>query len=80
MLVVATYNSVWDGGYVVSTGCTIDSVTGRVEAESADADDVEVLDREYVEVNGVEFDVECNEDNEYVINDMQKFQSMMRGA
>lgn len=80
MLVAATFNSVWDGGYVVSTDCTIDVETGVVEPDSVDADDVEVLDHEYVELNGIELDVFCNENNEYVISDMPKFQSIVRGV
>lgn len=84
MQVEAIFNTVWDGGYVISTKCMVDATTGVIQAETVDADEVEVLDREYVEFGGLEYEVFCNEQNVYVIEDFNKFQqaidSVLKGV
>jgi hypothetical protein len=60
-----TFNSVWDGGFTISTKASVDTETGRVfDIEPTDPFDddgaeVETLDREYVDFDGIvgEFDV-----------------------
>lgn len=68
MKVNADYTSVWDGGYEVTTGCEVDLNTGLIHIESADADEVEVLDREYMEFNHREFEVEYRAGDYYVVD------------
>ena len=53
-----TFTSVWDGGFEVTTSAELDEETGEVTAESVDAGDVEILDREYFTgEDGVERDI-----------------------
>lgn len=76
MKIIGTFNSVWDGGYVISTSCTIDLDTGIVEPDVAseeESESVDILDREYVEFSDEEFDLECDqESNDYRVSDLQK--------
>lgn len=49
----ATYTSVWDGGVKVTTRCKVDTVTKEVlDIEPSGVDGVEVLEDEYVTVDG----------------------------
>ena len=65
MKIRGTYNTVWDingsgRGYCITTNCVIDLNTGEVKAELAseeESENVEVLDREYIEVKGNQFAV-----------------------
>lgn len=69
MAINGTYNSVWDGGYVITTNCSINLATGVVTPElasEAESADVDVLDREYVEVVGQVFGV-YEQSGEYLI-------------
>lgn len=59
------YNSVWDGGFVVTTAAKVDTVSGEIseiasaEPENDDGESLETLDREYLTVPGVagEFEI-----------------------
>lgn len=59
-LILATFTSVWDGGYEITSDCKINPETHEiVEIEEkegiVDGEEVEILDREYVTVNGEDF-------------------------
>ena len=54
-IVHGTFTSVWDGGYTVTTPCTVDMSTRQVfpDVYEGDAlDSLEHLDGEYIEMNG----------------------------
>lgn len=56
----AEITSVWDGGVEITTGCTVDLCTHRVfdiEMFADEDDSVEVLDREYVSIDGKAYPV-----------------------
>ena len=60
MIIDATFTSVWDGGFCVTTNCKIDEETRRVfdiEVSEDTADMVNELDEEYVTINGVKYPV-----------------------
>lgn len=68
MIKDATYTSVWDGGYEVTTNCKVDTETKEVfdiEVSEVDADWLEVLDEEYVTISGVDYPVSSDDDTEY---------------
>ena len=69
----AIYVSVWDGGLKLESPCKINTNTRRITGIKKFHDvDVEVLDEEYVEVNGVKYragrkeELESNLETEYV--------------
>jgi len=77
-----TFNSVWDGGYVISTKASVDIETGSVhDIESVDGvdddgDEVQTLDRNFIEVNGFdgEFSVDRPDDEPgYRVEDLSAF-------
>ena len=73
-LIEATYYSVWDGDQVIAIDCSIDLYTGVVKANKAsdeEPNEVNSLDREYVEFGEMEFAVECGDDGNYRIVDLQ---------
>ena len=83
MKIQAKFNSEWDGGYVVSTDCTVDLQSGAVEdirtAEpyTEDGEELEILERESVTIslsksNEIEVDV-IETENGYRINDEDIF-------
>ena len=84
MKIRAEYNSVWDGGFLITTPCTVDSETGEVVSELADGVDddgceVEHLDREYVEFLGREFDVDSDGHiYDYVLVDLNGFKEVVK--
>ena len=59
MIKNATFTSVWDGGYEVTTDCKVDMETREVFeiAMSEVNESLEILEREYITVDGEEFDV-----------------------
>lgn len=70
MIKNATYTSVWDGGYEVTTNCKVNMDTKEVfaiEVSDVDADWLEVLEEEYVTIDNVNYSVsrDVNEDTEY---------------
>lgn len=57
MIKNATYTSVWDGGYEVTTDCKVNMKTKKVfDIKSADVD-VDILEKEYVTIDGVNYPV-----------------------
>lgn len=61
MIKNATFTSVWNGGYEVTTNCKVDMETREVfDIEVNDSDNIEKLnelDREYITIDGEEFGV-----------------------
>lgn len=76
----AEYNSVWDGGYIVSTECKINLDTGLVTPDIADeseTEEVEILDREYIQFAGKDFDVSADAANDYRVVDIDGLRELV---
>ena len=57
MIKNGTFTSVWDGGYEVTTNCKVNMETKEVfDIESVDVD-VDILEEEYVTIDGVDYSV-----------------------
>lgn len=74
MIKNATFTSVWDGGYEITTNCKVDMETRKVfDIEVNDnADDIEALnnlDYEYITIDGEEFDVINKDLNDVGVTD-----------
>lgn len=62
----ATFTSVWDDGIEVTTNCKINMDTKEVfDVEVAYINDLDILEREYVTIDGVDHPVSCNGDTEF---------------
>ena len=58
MIKNATFTSVWDSGYEVTTNCKVNMETNEVfDIEIADVDGLEILAKEYVVVDDVKYPV-----------------------
>lgn len=59
MIKNATFTSVWDGGYEVTTNCKVDMETREVfDIEMREVDEsLEHLDNEYITIDDNNFDV-----------------------
>ena len=59
MIKNATFTSVWDGGYEITTDCKVDMETREVfDIEIREVDEsLEHLDNEYITIDGEDFDV-----------------------
>lgn len=60
MIKNATFVSVWDDGFEIASGCKVDTDTNEVfdiEQVCFDWFKVEVLEREYIIIDGNEYDV-----------------------
>lgn len=60
MIKNATFVSVWDDGFEVASGCKVNTDTNEIfdiEQVCFDGLDVEILDREYIIIDGNEYDV-----------------------
>lgn len=82
MKIKGEYNSVWDGGYVITTSCSIDLDTGIVTPKVASDDEtaeVNTLDREYIEVLGQEFEVEEKE-GDYFVNNLDGLRELVAAS
>ena len=74
MIKNATFTSIWDGGYEITTNCKVDMETRKVfDIEVNDnADDIEALnnlDYEYITMDGEEFDVINKDVNDVGVTD-----------
>ena len=73
MIKNATFTSVWDGGYEVTTDCKVNMKTREVfDIEVNNDDDIEGLNRldyEYITVDGEEFDVLNKDLNDVGVTD-----------
>ena len=72
MIKNATFTSVWDGGYEVTTNCKVNMETREVfDIELAEVDEsLDILEKEYVVIDDVEYPVFqlsdiTEEDNEF---------------
>ena len=61
LAVTGEYVTVWDGGVEVRTKCVCDPRTRKISIEATQDANVNVLDREYVLLNGTEYGA-ANED------------------
>ena len=59
MIKNATFTSVWDGGYKVTTDCKVDMETREVfDIEMSEVDEsLDILEKEYVVIDDVEYPV-----------------------
>ena len=60
MIKNATFVSVWDDGFEVASGCKVNTDTNNVfdiEQVCVDNIDLDILDREYIIIDGNEYDV-----------------------
>ena len=65
-IINATFVSVWDGGTAIETECKINTITREVfDIISVEAD-VDVLERQYVIIDGQEYDVVCVDESDEV--------------
>lgn len=67
MIKNATFTSVLDGGYEITTNCKVNTKTKEVfDIETAEIDSLYIIEEEYVTVDGVEYSVSNDsEDSEY---------------
>ena len=66
MIKNATFTSVWDGGFEITTNCKVNTETKEVfdiEISEGTADMVNELDEEFVTIDGEEYSV--SNDNDY---------------
>lgn len=59
----ATFTSVWDGGYEITTNCRVNTETKEVfdiEVSYETEGLVDVLDYEYITINGKDYSVSNN--------------------
>ena len=72
MIKNATFTSVWDGGYEITTACKVDTETKEVfdvEISEGTAEIVQELDAEYITLDGEEYPVSDDPDEtEYYYN------------
>jgi hypothetical protein len=67
MIKTGTFTSVWDGDTEITTPAVLDTETGEVTAKAVEADDVDILDKEYfTDEDGNEYEV-CPECHEYIL-------------
>jgi hypothetical protein len=67
MIKNAIFTSVWDGGYEVITNCKVNMETKEVfDIEMAEMDDaLDVLEAEFVTIDGIDYDVSNDDTTEY---------------
>lgn len=83
MEIKAKYNSVWDGGFTITTNCVINLLTGVIDIETTsdtESAEVEILDREYVDLNEHEFDVIEDDRGNYCIADPSALKMFISGV
>lgn len=63
----ATFTSVWDNGYEVTTNCKVNMETREVfDIEMAEVDDgLDVLEAEFVTIDGIDYAVSNDDMTEY---------------
>lgn len=67
MIKNATFSSVWDGGYEITTNCKVNTETGKVfDIETAEADDsLDVLESEFITIDGIDYAVSNDDMGDY---------------
>ena len=68
MIKDAIFKSIWDGGYEVATKCKVNLKTKEVFDIEAANPDVDILEKEYVTIDEVDYSV-SNIDGQYMIED-----------
>lgn len=70
MIKNATFTSVWDGGYEITSGCKVNTETKEVfDIETIDVgDDLDVLEFEFITVDNIEYPVSNDGTTEYRYN------------
>lgn len=60
MIKNATFTSVWNGGYEVTTNCKVNTNTREVfDIEKEDREELDCLEKEFVTVDGKDFSCGC---------------------
>lgn len=67
MIKDATFTSVWDGGYEVTTNCKVNMETKEIfDIEMAEVDDnLDILEAEFVTIDGIDYAVSNDNITEY---------------
>ena len=67
MIKNATFTSVWDSGYEVTTNCKVNMETKEVfDIEMAKVDDsLDVLEAEFITIDGIDYAVSNDDMTEY---------------
>ena len=65
-IINATFVSVWDGGTAIETECKINTITREVFDIIPVEADVDTFERQYVIIDGQEYDVVCVDEVEDV--------------
>lgn len=65
-IINATFVSVWDGGTAIETECKINTITREVFDIIPVEADVDTFERQYVIIDGQEYDVVCVDDVEEI--------------
>ena len=71
-----TFVSVWDDGTEIRTPATLDTATGEVDAEIADVENLDILQREYFESDesfnaGEEYEI-CPECHTFILTTIMR--------
>ena len=71
-----TFVSVWDDGTEIRTPAILDETSGSVDTETADIENLDILQREYFESDesfnaGEEYEI-CPECHEYILKTVMK--------
>ena len=73
-IINATFTSVWDGGYEISTDCRINLKTREiVEIKTVEDPDVEILNYEYITINSEDFPACHKDDMDYVLESQDAY-------
>lgn len=65
MIKEATFTSVWDGGIEITTNCKVNLETKEVfDIEKVDVDGLEILEEEYVTIDGKQHSVSNDKNGE----------------
>ena len=66
MIKDATFTSVWDDGFEVTTECKVDTETMEVfDIEIANVSNLNILNQQYVTIDGEDYPVSDDSDTEY---------------
>jgi hypothetical protein len=65
---IGTFVSVWDDGTEIRTSAILDETSGAVDAETADVENLDILQREFFESSDCEEYEICPECHEYILH------------
>lgn len=69
---LGTFVSVWDDGTEIRTPAILDETSGAIDAETADVENVDILQREYFESSDCEEYEICPECHEYILKTVMR--------